>query len=153
MRNGYRRLGHVLAVATLTAGVGAAVALPASPAQASHGACTTKAASAIGGGGMIYVPYRSSAATTHCSVREGARGEQVKAIQWALIYCYANYHLVPDGAFGPITKQALIGAQAYERISADGVYGPITRSHLQFPRVEVLGEIPGPGSGCYRYPA
>jgi hypothetical protein len=44
-------------------------------------------------------PYRSAASTTHRTLRQAAQG-QVAAIQWALIVCYHNYHLVPDGIFG-----------------------------------------------------
>ena len=49
----------------------------------------------------------------------GSRGAGVKQIQQAL-------HLLPDGIFGPITRDAVIAFQQSHGLIADGIVGPAT---------------------------
>lgn len=49
----------------------------------------------------------------------GDRGEFVRQIQKAL-------HLVPDGIFGPITRDAVVAFQQSHGLIADGIVGPAT---------------------------
>lgn len=53
----------------------------------------------------------------------GSRGEVVKQIQKAL-------HLLPDGIFGTLTRDAVTQFQVKNRLKADGIVGPATLSKL-----------------------
>lgn len=53
----------------------------------------------------------------------GSRGEGVKAIQRAL-------HLIDDGMFGKLTREAVITFQKEHGLTADGVVGPATLAKL-----------------------
>ena len=53
----------------------------------------------------------------------GSRGEVVKQIQKAL-------HLVQDGVFGPLTREALMTYQREHGLTPDGVAGPATLAKL-----------------------
>lgn len=55
--------------------------------------------------------------------KEGSRGEGVKAIQRAL-------HLIPDGIFGKLTKEAVVAFQRENGLAADGIVGPATMAKL-----------------------
>mgnify|MGYP002626571150 FL=1 len=50
-------------------------------------------------------------------------GEGVKAIQRAL-------HLIPDGIFGPLTKEAVVAFQEENGLTVDGIVGPATLAKL-----------------------
>ena len=58
-----------------------------------------------------------------------SRGEGVKQIQRAL-------HLIPDGIFGKLTREALITWQRENRLTPDGIAGPETLAKL-LPQVDV----------------
>ena len=53
----------------------------------------------------------------------GSRGEGVKAIQRAL-------HLIADGVFGKLTREAVVTFQKENRLAADGIVGPATLAKL-----------------------
>ena len=51
------------------------------------------------------------------------KSEVIKQIQKAL-------HLIPDGIFGPITKEAVMDFQAKNNLKVDGIVGPATLAKL-----------------------
>ena len=55
--------------------------------------------------------------------KEGSKGEGVKTIQTAL-------HLIPDGIFGRLTKEAVMSFQRQNGLVADGIVGPATMEKL-----------------------
>ena len=62
-------------------------------------------------------------------LREGSRGESVKALQQALVYL--GQRIAVDGVFGRGTKAAVRWFQRSRGLSADGVVGPATKTALQ----------------------
>lgn len=66
------------------------------------------------------------------TLRVGSRGPAVVALQTFLVAKNVGsaYKVKPDGAFGPITKQALIDYQKSVGLGADGVYGPKSRAYV-----------------------
>lgn len=66
-------------------------------------------------------------------LQEGARGEQVKQLQNALVrlgfMTRAEMNTGP-GIFGPRTDDALRDFQRSRNLTADGIYGPLTRAAL-----------------------
>lgn len=66
--------------------------------------------------------------TTTGLLRRGSRGENVRALQAALI---ANGHvLVADGMFGPLTDKAVRVFQKRSHLVVDGIVGPATVAAL-----------------------
>ena len=64
-------------------------------------------------------------AYTHSvTLRQGSSGAQVMSLQQAL------GGLVADGAFGPLTKAAVMAYQASHGLVADGVVGPLTGASI-----------------------
>ncbi len=63
------------------------------------------------------------------NLREGARGDAVKALQRQLVE--RGYQLDVDGIFGPVTKAAVEDFQRTHRLEADGIVGPRTRAALK----------------------
>jgi peptidoglycan hydrolase-like protein with peptidoglycan-binding domain len=66
----------------------------------------------------------------------GLRGPDVKVVQDALNYRrrFLDKELVPDGAFGPKTRAAVVAFQKRYGLQPDGIVGPKTRQAL-FPLV------------------
>ncbi len=58
------------------------------------------------------------------TLKQGSSGAQVMALQQAL------GNLVADGAFGPLTKAAVMAYQSANGLVADGVVGPLTGAAL-----------------------
>ena len=56
------------------------------------------------------------AATTHATVRQGSKGDEVKAAQNKLNHSGASPMLVVDGAFGPLTKAAAVKFQGDKKL-------------------------------------
>jgi hypothetical protein len=66
------------------------------------------------------------------TLRVGSRGSAVVALQTYLVSKNVGsaYKVKPDGAFGPITKQALIDYQKSVGLGADGIYGPKSQAYV-----------------------
>lgn len=62
-------------------------------------------------------------------LKEGAKGEDVKWMQWAINRSGASCTV--DGSFGPKTKAALKVAQGYWGLAKDGVCGPATQTKIK----------------------
>lgn len=76
------------------------------------------------------------------SVRRGATGEAVRALQQAL--AARGHALAVDGVFGPRTEQAVRAFQAASGLVADGIVGPSTRAALDpapSPRPTLLARL------------
>lgn len=65
-------------------------------------------------------------------VRQGAEGNRVKAVQYALVSGH-GYDLDMDGLFGGATRSAVVDFQTGAEIDADGEVGPITFQALLTP--------------------
>jgi len=72
--------------------------------------------------------YSSSGSASGSTVRLGSNGTAVRELQQALVN--KGYSLSVDGAFGPMTKNAVISFQRSVGIAADGIVGPVTWSKL-----------------------
>jgi polysaccharide deacetylase family sporulation protein PdaB len=72
--------------------------------------------------------YSSSGSASGSTIRQGSTGTAVKELQQALVN--KGYSLSVDGAFGPMTKSAVMRFQSSVGITADGVVGPVTWSKL-----------------------
>lgn len=72
--------------------------------------------------------YSSSGSASGSTVRLGSTGTAVRELQQALVN--KGYSLSVDGAFGPMTQNAVISFQRSVGIAADGVVGPVTWSKL-----------------------
>lgn len=69
-----------------------------------------------------------------CSVnlpilQNGSQGDPVKSLQ-VLLNGRANQHLAVDGAFGPLTEDAVLAVQRFYKIAVDGVVGADTWTAL-----------------------
>ncbi len=66
------------------------------------------------------------------TLKVGSRGPEVVTLQKFLIKkgIGTASRVTADGAFGPITRQALINYQASVGLTADGVYGPKSRAYI-----------------------
>lgn len=62
-------------------------------------------------------------------LRQGSRGEGVRALQQALVYL--GQRIAVDGIFGRGTREAVRWFQRSRGLSPDGVVGPATRAALQ----------------------
>jgi peptidoglycan hydrolase-like protein with peptidoglycan-binding domain len=75
--------------------------------------------------------------TSHTLLRRGSRGPEVTELQRSLNALPTSWRtpampmLEVDGAFGPLTAEAVRGFQTRARITADGIAGPVTRGKLQ----------------------
>ncbi len=78
------------------------------------------------------VPVTVSSGSVSLVLRVGSRGTAVKQLQEYLVKkdVGSASRVIPDGAFGPITRQAVIDYQASVGLSADGVAGPRTLSYI-----------------------
>lgn len=74
----------------------------------------------------------SISTTSTATLRVGSSGSAVVTLQKYLVSKNVGsaYKVKPDGAFGPITKQALIDYQRSVGLGADGVYGPLSRAYV-----------------------
>jgi peptidoglycan hydrolase-like protein with peptidoglycan-binding domain len=124
----------VVAIGLVAPAAPASAQAPAVPVPASHGWCSTTSPTVNQAGGWVYLPVTSSG-SSHCIMRQGARGVQVETLQFALNHCYGE-NLRYDGDFGPLTRRALERAQRADNINDDGVYGPITRGRLEWAHIE-----------------
>lgn len=66
--------------------------------------------------------------TTYPVLRVGSTGSAVSQLQQALVN--KGYSLSVDGAFGPITRSAVMSFQGSVGITVDGIVGPVTWSKL-----------------------
>jgi peptidoglycan/xylan/chitin deacetylase (PgdA/CDA1 family)/peptidoglycan hydrolase-like protein with peptidoglycan-binding domain len=66
--------------------------------------------------------------TSNPVLRQGSTGSAVQQLQQALVN--KGYSLSVDGAFGPMTKSAVMSFQRNVGITADGIVGPVTWSKL-----------------------
>ncbi|WP_413092697.1 peptidoglycan-binding domain-containing protein [Streptomyces phaeochromogenes] len=85
-----------------------------------------------------YIPYHSSAdggagAGFNCYVIQGNQGEDVRAIQRSLHWCYGKTGVAVDGIFGSITFNALKDVQSDLGLVPDGEYGDFTSRKLRWP--------------------
>ena len=92
---------------------------------------TLAAAAASAVVGVLTIP--SAAHAADCSVsshlRQGARSDQVACVQTAL--SEGGYDVGPvDGAFGPLTRAAVVAYQGDNGLVVDGVVGPQTGGSL-----------------------
>lgn len=82
--------------------------------------------------GKLARAYASHAAkavpTPSSTLRRGARGDAVRALQIALTA--RGYPLAADGAFGPATERAVRAFQSRSRLAVDGIAGPATMAAL-----------------------
>lgn len=122
-----KRLALMLSLVLAAVGVSA---LFASPAMASP-QCYTSVAVRSHGVGIAIPSAGSTAASTDCTMGQGALSQAVQILQLTLNACYGA-GLQVDWEFGPLTKAALRAAQSAEGASADGVYGPQTRNALRW---------------------
>lgn len=69
--------------------------------------------------------------TTKTSLRRGAEGPNVLALQLALTQ--AGYRVAQDGDFGPRTEQVVKAFQRQHGLTQDGIVGPVTATLLDDP--------------------
>jgi len=67
--------------------------------------------------------------TTRETLAAGDRGEDVRAVQAALVQ--RGFDLPVDGFFGPVTWAAVKGFQEENKLVADGIVGAVTRRALK----------------------
>jgi hypothetical protein len=72
----------------------------------------------------------TSAPTLLRTVRQGARGNDIKDLQ-SYLNTKLNLNLVTDGIFGRLTRQAVIQFQLANGLKGDGIVGPLTRAKLK----------------------
>jgi N-acetylmuramoyl-L-alanine amidase len=89
-----------------------------------------KGAAAVAAAGSLTVfASESASAATHPTLRMGARGPQVVALQRRL--SSLGYWLgAADGGFGDLTRQAVVAIQKVAGLGRDGVCGPATWSQV-----------------------
>ncbi len=85
--------------------------------------------------------------TTYPVLRVGSTGSAVSQLQQALVN--KGYSLSVDGAFGPITRSAVISFQSNVGITADGIVGPVTWSKLGTSSGSYTGGTSGGTSTSY----
>ena len=61
----------------------------------------------------------------------GARGNNVRWVQWHLNFSNTGEKLKTDGIFGVLTKAAVLRFQKKQKIAVDGIVGPVTRAALK----------------------
>jgi peptidoglycan hydrolase-like protein with peptidoglycan-binding domain len=83
--------------------------------------------------------------TTYPVLRVGSTGSAVSQLQQALVN--KGYSLSVDGAFGPMTKSAVVSFQRNVGITADGIVGPVTWSKLGTSSGSYTGGTSGGTSG------
>jgi peptidoglycan hydrolase-like protein with peptidoglycan-binding domain len=139
-----RRLVSLAVVATVAVLGGLSSAQPASAATAHCGGFTNYQKKVSATWGEIHVPTTStSSANTGCVLYPGDKGNGVKALQAALIYCFGQYSTMGgysgiDGDYGSRTKQAVVNAQkslneSGAGLSTDGQWGSNTRKAFEYP--------------------
>ncbi len=77
-----------------------------------------------------YIPREDFSSYT--TLRRGSRGNQVKLLQYLLIY--NGYNLSPDGIFGTQTYNAIINFQQNSGLTVDGIVGSNTWRALVTPQ-------------------
>ncbi|HSN58855.1 MAG TPA: polysaccharide deacetylase family protein, partial [Clostridiaceae bacterium] len=85
--------------------------------------------------------------TTSPVLRVGSTGSAVSQLQQALVN--KGYSLSVDGAFGPMTKNAVVSFQRNVGITADGIVGPVTWSKLGTSSGSYTGGTSGGTSTSY----
>lgn len=79
-------------------------------------------------------------------LRQGARGEQVKYLQYYLnfinLFNNRNSQIDVDGIFGPATKNAVINFQSRYDLTPDGVVGRQTKNKLLDVYDSILNNLP-----------
>ncbi|MFY0527353.1 peptidoglycan-binding protein [Archangium gephyra] len=88
-------------------------------------------------------PPPASSGGSGPTLREGARGEPVRALQNRLNQLGFNVGAA-DGSFGPKTEAAVKAFQRAKGLTADGVVGPKTWDKLG---IKVSGPVTNPGTG------
>jgi murein L,D-transpeptidase YcbB/YkuD len=121
--------GLIVSVAAFTGAVTIAAPATAATVNRCNGELTNR------GYIPVYIeslgPGLGSSATKTCYQNTGAYTyAATRAIQKSYNLCYANQYgwplLDPDGAFGPLTAQAIKNVQRVHGLSQDGSYGPLT---------------------------
>lgn len=67
-----------------------------------------------------------------CMMAQGAQGNAVTALQWALSRC-GHQAITIDGIYGSQTSQAVRNVQQRGGVTVDGIWGPETRRVLRWP--------------------
>jgi hypothetical protein len=121
------------------------------PSKSGDDADIKAALKAIGQGGRAHAP------AGHGSLKDGAHGEKVTALQTDLAKLgFTDAHgraLHPDGDFGPGTKAAVEKFQRTHGLTADGVAGPKTLEAVQkaaHPPLVSLADASHPGNAIYK---
>lgn len=78
------------------------------------------------------------------TLRLGAKGPAVLRLQ-ARLHALGWLKAKPDGAFGPITEQAVVAFQRASNLRVDGIVGPATWTSLQPPAKAVPPGKPAAG--------
>jgi peptidoglycan hydrolase-like protein with peptidoglycan-binding domain len=90
---------------------------------------TPRAAALATAGSRTMLPGVGASAAAHPSLRVGSHGSQVLALQQRLTSL--GYWLGGlDGAFGDLTRQAVVAIQKVAGLSRDGICGPLTWSRV-----------------------
>ncbi|HVQ96258.1 MAG TPA: peptidoglycan-binding domain-containing protein [Mycobacteriales bacterium] len=66
----------------------------------------------------------------HPTLRQGSSGAAVGHLQCLLRNVWGYSNVAVDGAFGPVTRSAVVTHQQDCHIGADGIVGPVTWSRL-----------------------
>jgi murein L,D-transpeptidase YcbB/YkuD len=121
------------------------------PSKSGDDADIKAALKAIGQGGRAHAP------AGHGTLKDGAHGEKVTALQTDLAKLgFTDAHgrsLHPDGDFGPGTKAAVEKFQRAHGLTADGVAGPKTLDAVQkaaHPPQASLADASHPGNAIYK---
>lgn len=80
---------------------------------------------------------------THPTIRQGSSGDCVKHLQWYLNHRFGQA-LAEDGAFGPLTYNAVRSFQTAHGLTIDGIVGPQTWGALQS-----AATVAAPGAHVY----
>ena len=115
------RLKHL----SYTAGLSTAVAVPLGGFTAAPAAAHPVAPRAVSPAAAPAAPVALRAASSNPTLRQGARGPAVVDLQQRL------GGLSADGAFGPLTRGAVVSFQSGRGLVPDGIVGPLTWGALQ----------------------
>ncbi len=107
------------------------LAVGAAPAHAALPNCTKSTPVHFGSSLISSIPT-DAGGSDDCVMYAGANNSGVVSMQRALARCYGA-KIAVDGAFGPKTRNALIGAQERMGAEPDGIWGPETSAKILLP--------------------